>query len=63
MQHTFKLNDTVIMKKPHACGENKWVIVRDGVDIKIRCLNCGREVMLDRMEFTRKLKKVLGEEK
>lgn len=62
MEKTFKLNDTVIMKKPHACGENKWVIVRDGVDIKIRCTNCGREVMLDRMEFRRKLKKVLGEE-
>lgn len=60
MEKKFKLNDVVIMKKPHACGTNNWQIIRDGVDIKIKCLNCGREVMLDRLEFARKLKKVLG---
>ena len=60
MDKTFNLNDIVIMKKPHACGENKWQIIRLGVDIKIKCLNCGREVMIDRLEFTRKLKKVIG---
>lgn len=62
MQESFKLNDVVIMKKPHACGYNKWVIIRDGVDIKLKCLQCGREIMLDRMEFIRKLKKVLGDD-
>ncbi len=60
MDKTFNLNDIVIMKKPHACGENKWQIIRLGVDIKIKCLNCNREVMIDRLEFTRKLKKVIG---
>lgn len=60
MDKTFKLNDIVIMKKPHACGTNEWQIIRDGVDIKIKCVNCNREVMIDRLEFTRKLKKVIG---
>lgn len=60
MDKTFKLNDYVIMKKPHACGTNNWQIIRDGVDIKIKCVNCNREVMIDRLEFTRKLKKVIG---
>ena len=60
MDKTYKLNDQVIMKKPHACG-NLWQIVRTGVDIKIKCINCGREVMLDRLEFNKKLKKVLGD--
>lgn len=58
MEKTFKLNDIVIMKKPHACGTNEWLIIRDGVDIKIKCQYCKREVMLDRLEFTHKLKKV-----
>ena len=49
------------MKKPHACGTNLWQIVRTGVDIKIKCINCGREVMLERLEFNKKLKKVLGD--
>lgn len=56
------LNDKVIMKKPHACGSNLWMITRVGVDIKIKCQNCGREVMMDRMEFDKKLKRIMGEE-
>ena len=60
MDKTFNLNDYVIMKIPHACGANKWQVIRLGVDIKIRCLNCGHEVMIDRLEFIRKLKKVIG---
>lgn len=55
------LNDEVIMKKLHACGTNLWTITRIGVDVKIKCKNCGREVMLDRMEFEKKVKKIMGE--
>ena len=36
MQNNYKLNDTVIMKKPHACQTNLWKITRVGVDIKIK---------------------------
>lgn len=61
MDKKFKLNDIVIMKKPHACGTNEWVVIRDGIDIKIKCLNCNREVMIDRIEFTRKLKRIVGD--
>ena len=62
MEKKYKLNSHVIMKKPHACGSNEWQITRVGVDIKIKCLNCNREVMMDRLEFERKLIKVLGDE-
>ena len=52
------INDKVVMKKPHACGENKWIVTRVGVDIKIKCVHCGRSIMMDRTEFNKKLKKV-----
>ena len=55
----YKLNDKVIMKKAHPCGTNEWEIVRLGVDIKIKCLNCGRAVMIPRVEFNKKLKKII----
>lgn len=61
MQNEYKLNDNVIMKKPHACQSNLWKITRVGVDIKLKCLNCGREIMLDRLEFEKKLKKVVSD--
>lgn len=63
MDKSFKLDDDVIMRKPHACGTNLWTITRIGVDIKIKCKNCGREIMMDRLEFQRKLKKVVENEK
>lgn len=61
MKNNYKLGSLVMMKKGHPCGNNEWKIIRLGVDIKIKCTKCGREVMLDRLEFEKKLKKVLGE--
>ena len=58
MDKEYKLGSIVIMKKDHPCGTNKWEIVRLGADIKIKCLNGGRCIMLPRIEFNRKLKKV-----
>lgn len=61
MNNTYSLNSKVIMKKGHPCGANLWKIVRVGVDIKLKCENCGRIVMIPRMEFNKKLKKVVEE--
>ena len=55
----YHLGDVVQMKKPHACGENKWEILRMGADIRIKCLGCGHLIMMPRAEFNKKLKKVL----
>ena len=59
MDKEYKLGSIVIMKKEHPCGSNEWEITRVGADIKIKCLNCGRSIMLPRIEFNKKLKKVL----
>ncbi len=58
MENKYELGSIVIMKKPHACKTNLWEITRIGADIKLKCLNCKREIMMDRLEFNRKLKKV-----
>lgn len=63
MKLDYNLNDDVIMKKQHACGTNLWTITRVGADIKIKCKNCGREIMMDRLKFHKKLKKVVKDEK
>jgi hypothetical protein len=55
----YKLGSIVIMKKGHPCGENKWEIVRIGVDIKLKCMKCGRNIMMTRIDFNKKLKKVV----
>ena len=62
MKYDYKLGSIVIMKKQHPCGTNKWEIVRIGTDIKIKCLNCNRTIMLPRVDFNKKLKKVVTDE-
>ena len=62
MDLKYKLGDMVIMKKPHACQTNEWKVTRVGVDIKIKCVNCNREIMLDRLDFEKKLRRVMNEE-
>ena len=46
MVNDYKLGSIVMMKKPHPCGKNEWEIVRVGADIKIKCLECGRSIMM-----------------
>lgn len=58
----YELGSTVVMKKAHPCGENLWRVIRLGVDIKLECVKCGRTIMMDRIEFERKLKKVVKNE-
>ena len=48
MKPEFKLNDEVIMKKPHACQTNLWVITRVGADIKLKCKNCSGNYNYDK---------------
>ncbi len=60
MEKEYKLGSIVVMKKQHPCGENKWEITRIGADIKIKCLKCGRSIMLPRIDFNKKLKSVVS---
>lgn len=60
MEKEYKLGSIVVMKKQHPCGENKWEITRIGADIKIKCLKCGRSIMLPRIDFNKKLKSIVS---
>lgn len=54
----YKVNDIVTLKKGHPCGENKWVILRTGADIKLKCLGCDKIVWLTRLEFNKRIRKI-----
>ena len=59
----YRLNDVVVMKKEHPCGSNEFEIIRLGADIKIKCIKCGHVIMLSRIDFNKKIKKVIKNEK
>jgi hypothetical protein len=52
------LGDLVQMRKPHACGANQWTVVRTGVDIRVRCRQCGRTILMPRPEFLRAARRI-----
>ena len=59
----YNLGDKVIMKNEHPCGSSEFEIIRLGADIKIKCTNCSRVIMLPRVDFNKKIKKVVKNEK
>lgn len=58
----YDIGTHVVMKKQHPCGTNEWEITRVGADIKIKCLNCNRSILIPRVEFNKKLKKIIKQE-
>lgn len=55
-----KPGDKVVTKKPHACGCADWTVIRTGADVKLRCDNCGRIVLLSSDKAVRALKSLNG---
>ena len=50
------------MKKKHPCGSDRFVVLRIGADLRIRCEGCGREVMLERFKIEKNIKEIIREE-
>lgn len=55
-----QLNDILVMKKPHPCGEKRWLVLRTGADIRMRCMGCGHEVMLPRHKAEKNIRTLLS---
>ena len=56
----YQVGSIVMMKKEHPCGKNEWEITRVGIDIKLKCINCERYIMIPRTDFNKRLKKVIS---
>ena len=55
----YKLNDKELLRKKHPCGGFEWEIIKLGADIKIRCTTCGRVIFVPRIDFNKKIKKIV----
>lgn len=53
-----RVGDTLVMKKAHPCGSNRWLVLRTGADFRLRCELCRREVMGPRSKFERNVRSV-----
>lgn len=53
-----RLGDILEMKKQHPCGSKTWVVLRTGMDFRLRCEGCGHEVMLPRSKAEKNIRKI-----
>ncbi|MBE6904260.1 MAG: DUF951 domain-containing protein [Ruminococcaceae bacterium] len=53
-----KVGDIVEMKKPHPCGNKRFEVKRTGLDYKLKCCSCGREIMAPRIKIEKQIKSV-----
>ena len=57
-----RVGDKLTMKKAHPCGSKEWLVLRTGMDFKLKCQVCGREVMIARSKAEKNIKSVNREE-
>jgi hypothetical protein len=55
----FSIGDVVRLRKVHPCGGTDWEVMRVGMDFRIKCVTCGRVVMLARPDFEKSVKTVV----
>lgn len=56
-----RVNDILEMKKEHPCGNKQFLVLRAGMDFRVRCTKCEREVMVPRVKIEKNIKKVIRE--
>lgn len=57
-----RIHDVLLMKKPHPCGEKRWLVLRTGADFRLRCMGCGHEVMVARLKAEKNIRSVIRQE-
>lgn len=55
--------DILTMKKSHPCGSREMLVLRSGMDFKLRCMGCGREFMTPRSKIEKNIKSVNRDER
>lgn len=57
-----RVGDQLIMKKGHPCGSRQWLVLRIGMDFRMRCCGCGHEIMVPRSKIEKNIKSIIREE-
>ena len=53
-----KVKDIIETKKSHPCGNSKFEIMRTGMDFRIKCLKCEKQIWITRQNLEKRIKKI-----
>ena len=57
-----RVGDVLELKKAHPCGSREWLVLRVGMDFRLRCRGCGHELMTPRAKAEKSIKKIKRDE-
>lgn len=53
-----KVGDIITVKKQHPCGSKEFLVLRIGMDFKLKCVGCNHEIMIVRKNIERNIRKI-----
>lgn len=53
-----QVGDILTMKKKHPCGAEAFLVLRSGMDFRLRCVGCGRVFLVPRIKIEKNIKKI-----
>ena len=53
-----RVNDVLAMKKKHPCGSDEMLVLRSGMDFRLKCKGCGHEFLVPRSKIEKNIKKI-----
>lgn len=57
-----QIGDILLTKKMHPCGDNHFLVLRSGMDFRLRCVKCGHEFMVARAKIEKNIKSIIRED-
>ena len=54
-----RLNDVLRLKKEHPCGSQEWLVLRTGIDFRLRCQGCDHEVIISREKLEKRVRRII----
>ncbi len=55
----YNIGDYLRLRKKHPCGDDRWEILKTGVDMRLKCVTCKRVILIPRVKLTKQVKEVL----
>lgn len=62
MPMDLRIGDVIETKKTHPCGSNQFEIQRVGMDFRIKCQKCEKQIWIERPNLEKRIKKVIRAE-
>jgi hypothetical protein len=53
-----QIGDIIDTKKPHPCGNNRFEVLRIGMDFRIRCMKCDKQIWISRTNLEKRIRKI-----